>query len=71
MARIKIEDLPVLEELSEKEVKGIFGGGVTEGDATGEQSLVRDEKVTAEDPTKGDGEEHPLPDEWHPLPDQW
>ena len=26
MARIKIEDLPVLEELSEKEVKGIFGG---------------------------------------------
>ena len=28
MARIKIEDLPVLEELSEKEVKGIFGGTI-------------------------------------------
>ena len=26
MARIKIEDLPVLEDLSEKEIKGIFGG---------------------------------------------
>ncbi len=26
MARIKIEDLPVLEELSKKETKGIFGG---------------------------------------------
>ncbi len=26
MARIKIEDLPVLEDLSTKEVKGIFGG---------------------------------------------
>ncbi len=27
MARIKIEDLPVLEDLSTKEVKGISGGG--------------------------------------------
>ncbi len=26
MARIKIEDLPVLEDLSAKEIKGIFGG---------------------------------------------
>ncbi len=26
MARIKIEDLPVLQELSEKQAKGIFGG---------------------------------------------
>ena len=26
MARIKIEDLPVLEDLSTKEKKGIFGG---------------------------------------------
>ncbi len=26
MARIKIEDLPMLEELSKKETKGIFGG---------------------------------------------
>ncbi len=26
MARIKIEDLPVLEDLSAKEKKGIFGG---------------------------------------------
>ncbi len=26
MARIKIEDLPVLEDLSAKESKGIFGG---------------------------------------------
>ncbi len=26
MARIKIEDLPVLEDLSTKEVRGIFGG---------------------------------------------
>ncbi len=29
MARIKIEDLPVLEDLSPKETKGIFGGEVT------------------------------------------
>ena len=28
MARIKIEDLPVMEDISEKELKGIFGGGV-------------------------------------------
>ena len=28
MARIKIEDLPVMEDLSEKEIKGIFGGAV-------------------------------------------
>ncbi len=26
MARIKIEDLPVKEEMSEQELKGIFGG---------------------------------------------
>ena len=26
MARIKIEDLPVKEEMSEKELKGVFGG---------------------------------------------
>ena len=26
MARIKIEDLPVLEDLSEKQMKGLFGG---------------------------------------------
>lgn len=26
MARIKIEELPVMEDLSEKEIKGIFGG---------------------------------------------
>ena len=26
MARIKIEDLPILEDLSAKELKGIFGG---------------------------------------------
>ncbi len=26
MARIKIEQLPVMEDLSEKEIKGIFGG---------------------------------------------
>ena len=26
MARIKIEDLPVLEDLSERQMKGIFGG---------------------------------------------
>ncbi len=29
MARIKIEDLPVLEDLSAKEKKGIFGGLAT------------------------------------------
>ncbi len=29
MARIKIEDLPVLEDLSAKESKGIFGGALT------------------------------------------
>ncbi len=28
MARIKIEDLPVLEDLSPKEKKGIFGGSL-------------------------------------------
>ena len=26
MARIKIEDLPVKEDMSEKELKGVFGG---------------------------------------------
>ena len=26
MARIKIEELPVMEEMSEQELKGIFGG---------------------------------------------
>ena len=26
MARIKIEDLPVKEEMSEQELKGVFGG---------------------------------------------
>ncbi len=26
MARIKIEDLPVLEEIQQEELKGIFGG---------------------------------------------
>ncbi len=26
MARIKIEELPVMEDMSEKELKGIFGG---------------------------------------------
>ncbi len=26
MARIKIEDLPVMEDMGEKELKGIFGG---------------------------------------------
>ena len=29
MARIKIEELPVMEDLSEKEIKGIFGGAIT------------------------------------------
>ncbi len=29
MARIKIEDLPVLEDLNEKQMKGIFGGYYT------------------------------------------
>ena len=29
MARIKIEDLPVLEDLSVKEKKGIFGGSLS------------------------------------------
>lgn len=28
MARIKIEELPVLEDLSKKELKGIFGGAL-------------------------------------------
>jgi hypothetical protein len=27
MPRIKIEDLPVLEEIQQEELKGIFGGG--------------------------------------------
>ncbi len=30
MSKIKIEDLPVLEELNEKQSKGIFGGGLLE-----------------------------------------
>ena len=29
MSRIRIEDLPVKEEMSEKELKGVFGGIIT------------------------------------------
>jgi hypothetical protein len=35
MARIKINDLPILEELPQEEQKGIFGGDGVGGSSTG------------------------------------
>ena len=43
MAKIKIEDLPVLEELSEAKIKGIFGG----------MSPTYDPGLTPVDPIRG------------------
>ena len=35
MARIKIEDLPVMEDIDAQETKGIFGGGIVINDKPG------------------------------------
>ena len=59
MARIKIEDLPVLEELSEKEVKGIFGGTIAS-----EAGLKKLEDDDPKDETKGADDGHLWPSKW-------
>jgi len=47
MARIKIEDLPVLEDLSPKEVKGIFGGATSR--TGGDVQFIIEEGITIHD----------------------
>ena len=59
MARIKIEDLPVLEELNEKEVKGIFGGTIAS-----EAGLKKPEDDDPNDETKGDDDGDLWPSKW-------
>ena len=54
MARIKIEDLPILEDLGATETKGIFGGASTISGGPSLQQQLREIEALSESATLAD-----------------
>ena len=64
MARIKIEDLPILEDLSAKEIKGIFGGTQTLRDDSTDESYATETSTESSVQSLGADNREPLGNTW-------